>query len=421
MDSVQVRSISRIQGSVAAPCSKSYAQRAIAIAACSRNPVTLFQFGESDDALAALRVVEQLGATYKRDGDTVQFIQPIELVKDNYTINIGEAGLSARLFSSFSLFTTKSFRIEGHGSIKTRPMDMVIEPLKQLGKKVLSSNNCLPIEISGEIAGNSLRVDGSESSQFITGLLIVLPQLKESISLTVEHPRSKPYIDMTLDILNSFGIRVFHENYERFEFACNQQPLASEYWIEGDWSGASFLAVAGAIGGQITITNLNANSKQADLAILNAIRAAGANVELKDTSVIVEKRVLKGFNFDATECPDLFPPLVALAAKCEGITTVKGLHRLKHKESDRGVTLKTEFNKIGIQVELNTEEDCMLIYGNPNMQISSSIEFDSHGDHRIAMATALMAIGSSTDIIIHHAAAINKSYPDFFDVLNKLS
>jgi 3-phosphoshikimate 1-carboxyvinyltransferase len=421
MADMQLSPIHRIHGKISAPCSKSYAQRAIAIAACSNHPVELTNYGENNDTEAALKVIESLGATVERHSSFLRITKGINRLNTApIQLNIGEAGLSARMFSAFTLLMNAEVKITGHGSILSRPMDMVIHALESLGKKVQSSNGCLPLTISGTINPTNLKVDGSESSQFLTGLLIVLPQLRERISLEVMQLKSIPYIDMTLQILQDFNVEITHQDYQRFEFASMQQPQCASYAIEGDWSGASFLAVAAALGGEVELTNLHSNSAQADRAILDALRCCGASVSMDNRTIRIQKNQLNAFEFDATNCPDLFPPLAALASRCQGKTTIKGLHRLTHKESDRGVVLQEELAKAGVAIELDRSNDSMHIIGSER-PISQDICFDSHNDHRIAMATALLSIGAESMIAIRNAQAIDKSYPLFFEDLRKLA
>jgi 3-phosphoshikimate 1-carboxyvinyltransferase len=202
------------------------------------------------------------------------------------------------------------------------------------------------------------------------------------------------------------------ENYESFSFSDSPAVPVNEeleYAIEGDWSGAAFLFVAGAISGRIQIEGMRSDSVQADRKILEAIRDSGASMQLEAGTYTVTPAPLKPFAFDATECPDLFPPLVALASCCSGITTIKGANRLTHKESNRALTLQDVFGKMGIQIDI--EDDLMHVHGGTGLQ---GARVHSHHDHRIAMAAAVAALRASGPVIIEEAEAINKSYPDFY-------
>ena len=240
-----------------------------------------------------------------------------------------------------------------------------------------------------------------------------LPLAKSDTVFTVNDLKSIPYIDMTIDVLQSFGIEVKHNGYAEFFVEGNQSYVPRVYNIEGDWSGASCLLVAGAVAGSISIGNLNPLSRQADVAIIEALSRAGAGIETTTDSVTVSRPdYLAAFEFDATNCPDLFPALAALAANCDGESVITGTRRLKHKESDRAVTLSTEFAKMGIEIDIS-QDDVMRIKGAKMM--SASVE--SHNDHRIAMSLAVAALNADGGVSIDGATAVDKSYPLFWDDL----
>ncbi|MEO0002111.1 MAG: 3-phosphoshikimate 1-carboxyvinyltransferase, partial [Bacteroidota bacterium] len=274
--------------------------------------------------------------------------------------------------------------------------------------------------IQGPLQPATIEVDGSLSSQFLTGLLMAYSASGASgVTIKVKDLKSKPYIDLTLSVLKSFDMKVPQVvNYESFIFdqAQHLQPTGDfTYEVEGDWSGAAFLFVAGAIAGEITIQGMKDDSVQADKKILEAIRDAGAVLSYANGNYTVAPSKLQSFDFDATECPDLFPPLVALAAYCNGITRIKGASRLTHKESNRALTLQDIFGKMGISIVL--EEDLMLVHGGTALH---GADVSSHHDHRIAMAAAVAALRATGPVRISDAQAIDKSYPDFYQHLELL-
>jgi 3-phosphoshikimate 1-carboxyvinyltransferase len=224
-------------------------------------------------------------------------------------------------------------------------------------------------------------------------------------------------------LIADFGLKVpLNHDYERFEYT--EAPLTTSadmgpfhYTVEGDWSGAAFLLGAAAVAGSIHLKGILKASKQADKKIVEALLDAGAVVSQEDETVAVTKQGLVGFNFDATDCPDLFPPLVALAANCAGVTRLQGLRRLKHKESDRGLTLQEEFGKLGVRIELIDNE--MIVHGTGSIVVLNDT-LHSHHDHRIAMAAAVAALNANSPITICHAEAIDKSYPMFYQHLKQL-
>lgn len=216
--------------------------------------------------------------------------------------------------------------------------------------------------------------------------------------------------------MQHFGWEVSHTDYEQFRFQkAKPAPAAFTYTVEGDWSGAAFLLVAGAVAGDITVKGLDVYSTQADKAILQALSDCGCKLSIRPDEIEIGPLSLKAFHFNATDCPDLFPPLVALAACCEGITVIEGVERLAHKESNRGLTLQEEFAKLGIEITL--QGNLMLVKGNTGMKGAVT---HSHHDHRIAMACAVAALKANGDVIIEEADAINKSYPDFYEHIQQL-
>ena len=219
---------------------------------------------------------------------------------------------------------------------------------------------------------------------------------------------------MTLRVTKSFGMKLpLVKNYREFIFENSHYDYSENditYAVEGDWSGAAFLFVAGAIANEIRVEGMREDSVQADKKILEAIKDAGAKIIYADGVYTITPSILNAFEFDATECPDLFPPLVALAAYCRGITKIKGANRLTHKESNRALTLQDVFGRMGIEIEL--KDDWMFVHGGSPLKPAT---VHSHHDHRIAMAAAVAALKATGPIVIEEAEAINKSYPAFYN------
>ena len=403
----------RIAGSITAPASKSYAQRAVAAALLAGGETTLTHLDLCNDTRAALDVARRLGASVSHEGTTYTIRGGLNPVSTK--LNIGESGLATRLFTPIASLCHMPITINGEGSILRRPIEMMEEPLQALGVEVISNGGYLPISVKGPMRGGEIHVDGSLSSQFITGLLMTLPLSPNDTVLHVENLKSRPYVDMSIDLAARFGVAIEHNNYEQFYIAGGQHYTPCTYNIEGDWSGASCLLVAGATAGSITIRNLNHISLQADLAIIEALARAGAEIITTNSSVTVHGGPLHAFEFDATDCPDLFPALAALAASCEGTSVLTGTQRLTYKESNRAKTIAEVFGRLGIGVDLS-EENTMRITGGP---VSSAV-VDSHNDHRIAMAAAVAALSSDDSVVIEGADAADKSYPNFWNDLDTL-
>lgn len=403
---------SEINGTVRAPASKSMLQRAIAAALLSRGTTRILDPTYSNDAKAALRVVETLGARVAAGKDEIVITGGMN--PKGTILNCGEAGLSIRMFAPIAALWHEELTLTGEGSLLTRPVSMIEGPLRKLGAAVNSTNGCPPLRVKGPLDGGEAEVDGSVSSQFLTGLLMALPRAAANSRLTVTNLMSTPYIDMTLTLLKEFGVEVRHRNYEIFYVNGNQEYYREEYRVEGDWSGAAFLLTAGATAGRVTVTGLDPASPQADREILTALRAAGASVKVSGNSVEVEKNKLNSFKFDATHCPDLFPPLVVLACNCEGTTVLTGVERLIHKESNRAAALTKEFSTLGASIRVNGNQ--MEIDGT---RLTGGV-VDSHNDHRIAMAAAAAALNAAGKVTIRGSECTAKSYPDFFEDISAL-
>ncbi len=405
-------------GTLQVPYSKSYLQRAIAIALLSRSFVVVKGYTPSKDAIAATEIAKALGAKCTIEDSNLLIDATSLPLLSSVTIHCGEAGLSTRMFSPIAASLCKDVTVIGEGSILVRPMDMVIDALEKLGADVTANEGKLPLRIKSGISAGKLETDGSESSQLLTGLLITLAFADAKSTIQVQNIKSIPYVQMTLDILKDFGATVTHKNYTTFEInPQNNHKVAPGflYQVEGDWSGASFHIVGAAINGEVELKGLNPNSAQADKEIIKAVELAGATVTWKNQLLQIRSNTLTSFEFDATHCPDLFPPLAALASFCNGITKIKGISRLAAKESDRAHTIQTELAKLGVRVDL--KDDLMLIYGGE--VLGGSV--DSHNDHRIAMMGAVLATGSKKMINISNSEAVKKSYPDFFSDLESVS
>jgi len=409
---------SNISGNIYAPASKSSMQRACAASLLTQGTTTITNPGKSNDDLAALDVIQKLGATItKVDANTIQIsstgINPI-----NKEINCGESGLGIRMFTPIAALSSDVILINGTGSLLTRPMDFFDEILPRLNVQIQSNKGKLPLQIQGPLAPANITVDGSLSSQFLTGLLMAYGAAgANGVTITVKDLKSKPYIDLTLQVMKHFGWDVTNENHEKFHFNTNQSKTTTpiHYSVEGDWSGAAFLLVAAAIAGDIVIKGLDVFSTQADRAILQALIDCGCRLSIQPEQIEIGPMPLKAFHFNATDCPDLFPPLVALAAYCEGTTVIEGVGRLAHKESNRALTLQDEFAKLGIEIVL--QDDLMLIKGGTGVYGAT---VHSRHDHRIAMACAVAALKASAAVVIEEAEAINKSYPNFYEHLQSL-
>ena len=411
---------STLKGYIQAPASKSCMQRACAAALLHKGSTTIYNAGISNDDKAALQIIAQLGASVSQVDHSITIFSPgftNQFAQQNIVINCGESGLSIRMFAPIVAIAAQAITLTGQGSLLSRPMHFFDTILPLLGVSIVSNKGMLPLQIKGPLCPTDISIDGSLSSQFLTGLLFALgATATNQITIQVNNLKSKPYISLTLAIMSHFGYSVTNHNFESFVISAKiPTPEHIEYTVEGDWSSASFLLVAAAISGSISIGGLHIQSTQADKAILQVLQQCQANIVITDNLITMSASTLQPFVFDATECPDLFPPLVALAAYCKGTSIIYGTHRLAAKESDRALSLQQVFGQMGIQIEL-CDNDAMQIKGGA----VNAAKVSSHHDHRIAMAAAVAAVGAKGIITITHAEAINKSYPQFYQHLISL-
>jgi 3-phosphoshikimate 1-carboxyvinyltransferase len=403
---------SGVKGSIQAPASKSAAQRAIAIASLAKGRSEILYPGDSDDAISAIRVCRSFGVNISEQTNILIIEGGIK--KPERELNCGESGLGIRMFSALAAILEYPITLTGTGSLVKRPMDVLENSMRALGVECTTNSGYLPITLRGPVPGGEVWIDGSYSSQVLTGILIASPFARKDLTLHIMNLQSKPYVDLTISIMRDFGVEVKNENYEVFSVKKDQKYVPGKFIVEGDWSGAAFMLVAAAVAGKVEVKNLLIDSLQADRAILNVLELAGAEIHIGASSVLVGRKELKAFEFDATDCPDLFPPLVALAVSCKGVSLIKGVRRLKGKESDRGITLQQEFGKLGAEIIL--DGDTMKVRG---CELHGGM-VHSHEDHRIAMALAIAGLRAKGVIEIEGAEAINKSYPEFFEDMERL-
>lgn len=376
-------------------------QRLCALALLYPGETVIHNPGQSDDDKAALDIIQQLGATISDGPDDSIIVISNGLQPMTGTIHCGESGLSARLFIPIAAICDKEMTITGAGSLLKRPMTEYVNALPQLHASVIASNDCLPMIVKGPLQPANITVDGSLSSQFLSGLLIAYAfAAKQPVTIQVTNLKSKPYIDLTLQLLELFEMDVVNHNYNAFSITppVIYNDRVTKVTIESDWSAAANFVVAQTMGVDIDINGLNHKSVQADRAI---------------TSVVKAKR--QPFDFDATDCPDLIPILSVYAGYCKGESMILGLHRLEHKESNRIASTTAMLTQLGVSYTI--EGDALVIEGG---QPFKSCIVDGYNDHRIVMAAAIATMKADGPVTITDAEAVNKSYPAFFETLSSL-
>ncbi len=403
---------SEVDGVLNAPPSKSEMQRVLIAAALAKGKTIITNPSFCADSLATMNVMRLLGAKIEKDDEKVEITggnKPVSNILD-----CQESGTCMRMISAIAATYPEEFTITGSGSLMKRPAGMIVEPLKKLGAECKTSNGLLPVTVKGPIHGGRVEIDGSQTSQFLSGLLMALPLCEEDSEISVANLKSHRYTDLTENIAKKFGITMCSdEKKEKFLIPGNQKYQPAKIRIEGDWSAAAFLLVAGAIAGKVEVIGIE-SAVQPDLAVKSILSESGAKIKFKGNNLICEKAPLRAFEYDATDTPDLFPPLAVLACNCRGKSTIHGAERLKHKESDRAAVLMKELGKLGANIK---------VIGN-RMEIEGRKlkggSIDSHNDHRIAMAGAVAALTSEEGVRISDPECVSKSYPGFFQDLESI-
>jgi 3-phosphoshikimate 1-carboxyvinyltransferase len=407
---------SRLRGTVSVPGSKSMGQRACALALLHKGTTMIRHLGKSDDDKTALRIIEELGASIEQVG-SITTILSRGVLSSVKMISCGESGLSARVFTVIASLLDAKVTIIGNGSLLQRRMDFFDRYLPLLSVQIRSNNGLLPIEVCGPIIADVITVDGTESSQYISGLLMAMAYAaKKRVCLTVMNAQSKPYLDLTVSMMKQFGYDVQHESHERFIINPVQHKFPEvDINIDGDWSAAAFLLVAGALAGPVTVSNLQMDSLQADRRIIDVLRNLAIPLRIEENSIHVEPVTgFPAFQFDATDAPDLFPPLTVLAMYATGTSIINGVSRLHGKESDRAFALLDLCSRMNIEAKI--ENDNLYITGG----VAIGARLSSHSDHRMVMAAAIAALRASSATEIEGIEAVSKSYPGFFEALQNL-
>ncbi len=406
-----------VSGTITAPASKSYMQRACILALLRNGKTIIRNPSLSEDDLAVLQIVKKLGARVIFHENAIHFEGNPNFRFDG-TLNCGESGLALRMLAPILAISGNKITLTGTGSLVNRPVNFLDKVLPALNVKFKSSEGFLPLEIQGPMHARNITVDGSLSSQFVTGMLISFSQIaEEGTMIRISGAVSKPYLQITADMLESFGYGIKANGENEFQIGKKiHVPDPIEIDVPGDWSGASFLLVAGAIAGSVSVRGLNSGSAQGDRAILQVLERAGAQIDRNENDIAISSTGELGrFTYDATDTPDLFPPLVALAAFCKGTTEIKGLSRLFYKESNRADSLLEVFSKMGVTIWV--EGNSLMVEGGSKL-VKASV--DGHNDHRIVMAAAVAGLASHSQIVITGAGAVKKSYPLFFDDLRSI-
>ncbi len=421
-------------GVVRAIASKSHAHRLLIAGALSKRPVRLMTPDSSQDIAATVNTLNGLGASISKSSDYYE-ITPINLdenSKESVTSNIdcGESGSTLRFIIPVIGALGKNVNITMHGRLSERPLSPMYEELQRHGLN-MSPQGSNPFHIEGRLKGGQYTIAGNISSQFITGLLFALPLVKENSTLHVTGKlESRPYVDITLDVIRRFGINVNERTLENgevvFEIPGSQiydYQGSDEIIVDGDWSNAAFFLSAGVLADTpVTVTGLNTSSLQGDRKVLDILKDFGAMIEVsspesdsKKGEITVSPSELHAVEIDASDIPDLVPILSVVAAAAKGTTVIKNIERLRIKESDRVQTIISTLS--ALEANIYEKEGCLVIDGTGKL---SGGTVDSFNDHRIAMSAAIASLIANGDVFIKNPMAVRKSYPGFYQDFQSL-
>ncbi len=424
MDQLRLEPISKVNGSVTLPGSKSLSNRILLLAALAKGTTVVENLLDSDDIRHMLGALKLLGVDVELNDDkTVATVHGVggKFSTPSEPLFLGNAGTAYRPLTAVLAAVTGEYELIGEPRMEERPIGHLVDALKALGGEVnyLKHLDYPPLKITGgQINGGNVEIDGSISSQFLTALLMAAPLFNGDTTISIKGTLvSKPYIDITLDVMARFGIDVSHDNYQIFKVKGSQQYQAVErIMVEGDASSASYFVAAAAIaGGEIEIKGVGAKSVQGDIGFAKVMEQVGAQIDWYDERLVVRKGQLKGVDIDANAIPDAAMTLATVALFADGPTAIRNIYNWRVKETDRLYAMATELRKVGAEVVEG--EDFIEI--NPPTEFND-VAIDTYDDHRIAMCFAMVAVGGKP-ITINDPKCTYKTFPTFFDVLASVS
>jgi 3-phosphoshikimate 1-carboxyvinyltransferase len=404
-----------VRATVEIPGSKSYTNRALLMAAMAHKPVAILKPLMSDDTKAMLHCLGVLGITTELSERGVRVTASLNTIAHrNYNLDANLSGTTIRFILALSCVVPGIKTIYGKEGLHKRPIADLVDALRQLGATIeyLDKEGFPPIRVSSfKLSSGTVRMNGGVSSQFLSALLMIAPLIGElNIEVTGEQI-SKPYIDMTIDMMRRWGVQVSNEQYAKYSVAPNQPYGLSEYSVEGDVSSASyFAAIAALTRSHITLTNMNPQSVQADMKFFRILEDMESVVRYEKDSIVVEGGGVRPLAVDMEQCPDQAQTVAVLAAFAKGKTTISGVRSLRVKETERVIALEQELAKMGIKTE-STHDSLSVYGGNPK-----PATIDTYGDHRMAMSFAVAGTMLS-GVEINDPDVVNKTFPLFWEKL----
>lgn len=407
---------SKVHGKVVIPPSKSMSHRAIICAALANGRSEISNVAYSDDIKITIAGMQQLGAniTCLEDRVIVEGIKDFNDLQDT-TIFCNESGSTLRFFIPIFSLCNREIHFTGRNRLLKRPQTIYENIFKQQDIPYYQDDE--KISIGGSLKPGNYELNGDVSSQFISGLLFTLPLLDGDSTIHIKEPyESRSYVDLTLEMLERYGIHAHYSDSNTLVIKGNQTYQPNNYNIEGDYSQLGFFAVLATINNDLHCGGLIHNSKQGDKQIISILKDAGARIEEVEDGFKIYKSSLQPTKIDLQDCPDLGPILNVMAMYAQGETTIYNAQRLRYKESDRIAAMEEELLKLGATI--HTTESEIIIHGNKSYH--GDVSLSGHKDHRIVMSLSVAATLFDKPVMIEGAQAINKSYPTFFEDLTRI-
>ncbi|GLR69969.1 3-phosphoshikimate 1-carboxyvinyltransferase [Agaribacter marinus] len=426
MEQLVLSPIAKIDGEVRLPGSKSLSNRALLLAALAKGKTKLINLLDSDDIRHMLVALQKLGVSYELNDDKTECLVTGIGGKfkssEHLELYLGNAGTAMRPLCAALAFSDVDVTLTGEPRMEERPIGDLADELINAGANIsyLKTKGYPPLNISkSSIDTSNFTIDGSVSSQFLTALLMAAPLLKKEIRIDIKGTLvSKPYIDITLDSMAKFGIKVVNSNYESFTILSGQEYIAPDtFLVEGDASSASYFLAAAAIkGGSVKVTGVGRSSIQGDKHFADVLEKMGARVTWDDYAITVSAGKLQGIDMDMNHIPDAAMTIATAALFADGETCMRNIYNWRVKETDRLTAMATELRKVGATVEEG--EDFIRI--SPPSVIQHA-EIDTYNDHRMAMCFSLVALDDKCGVTINDPGCTAKTFPDYFSVFESVS
>ncbi|EAA5900640.1 TPA: 3-phosphoshikimate 1-carboxyvinyltransferase [Salmonella enterica subsp. enterica serovar Ball] len=424
MESLTLQPIARVDGAINLPGSKSVSNRALLLAALACGKTVLTNLLDSDDVRHMLNALSALGINYTLSADRTR----CDITGNGGALRapgalelfLGNAGTAMRPLAAALCLGQNEIVLTGEPRMKERPIGHLVDALRQGGANIdyLEQENYPPLRLRGGFTGGDVEVDGSVSSQFLTALLMTAPLAPKDTIIHVKGELvSKPYIDITLNLMKTFGVEIANHHYQQFIVKGGQQYQSpGRYLVEGDASSASYFLAAGAIkGGTVKVTGIGRNSMQGDIRFADVLEKMGATITWGDDFIACTRGELHAIDMDMNHIPDAAMTIATTALFAKGTTTLRNIYNWRVKETDRLFAMATELRKVGAEVE----EGHDYIRITPPAKLHHA-DIGTYNDHRMAMCFSLVAL-SDTPVTILDPKCTAKTFPDYFEQLARMS